>query len=216
MPIRIMIADDHAVFRNGLRALLEGEPDLEVVAESGSGAETLRVLSENEVEVLVLDLSMPGASGSALARAALQRRPRTAIVILTMHEDAYYVEELLKVGVQGYVLKRSTGKELLDAIRSAHAGRRYIDPVIAADVIAPHIGLPSARNAGPLGLLTPREREVCTLLAYGHTNAEVGQKLSISERTVESHRTRIMTKLNRKTRVDLVRFAIDSGLIRLP
>jgi len=121
---------------------------------------------------------------------------------------------LLRVGVRGYVLKKSTGSELVQAIRAVHRGNVYIDPTLAGLVVSPYVGRPASRARDPVTLLTPREKEVCTLLAYGHTNAEVAEKLRISDRTVETHRTNIMAKLELKSRADLVRYAIDNGLLK--
>jgi two-component system response regulator NreC len=216
MPIRILIADDHAVFRSGLRALLEKENDLEVVGETGDGFETVKAASANEVDVLLLDLSMPGLPGSKVAETVLQQKPRLAIVVLTMHEDEYYLQELFKIGARAFVLKRSSGRELIQAIRTVHRGERYVDPSLAGHVITSLLGgRPRDSRTGRLDLLTSREREVCRLLAYGHTNAGIAEQLSISERTVETHRSNIMAKLDLSTRADLVRFAIDNGLLKL-
>ncbi|NIA16301.1 MAG: response regulator [Nitrospiraceae bacterium] len=214
MPIKILIADDHAVFRGGLHALLDKEDDVEVVGETGSGLETLRSIENMDVDVLLLDISMPGLSGSKVAQEALKKYPSLAIVILTMHEDEYYLQELLRVGVRGYVLKKSTSTEVVQAIRAAYRGDSYIDPALAQLVISPYVGRPSPRQPDRIGVLTPREREVCRLLAYGHTNAEVAEQLFISDRTVETHRTNIMGKLELKGRSELVRFAIDNGLLK--
>jgi len=215
MAIRILIADDHAVFRSGLRALLEKEEDFEVVGETGSGLDTLAAIGKAEVDVLLLDISMPGLPGPRVAQEALKRRSRLAIVILTMHEDEYYLQELLRVGVHGYVLKKSTGTEVAQAVRAAYRGDSFIDPAMAKHVISPYAGRPLAQAPDRLGVLTPREREVCRLLAYGHTNAEVAEQLYISNRTVETHRTNIMSKLDLKNRAELVRFAIDNGLLKM-
>ncbi len=215
MPIRILIADDHAVFRSGLRALLEKEEDFEVAGETGTGLDTLEAMEKLKIDLLLLDISMPGLAGSRVAQEVLGKRPTLAIVVLTMHEDEFYLRELLRIGVRGYVLKKSTGTELVQAIRAVHRGDSYIDPALADLVISPYVGKPSQREPGRLGALTPREQEVCRLLAYGHTNAEVAQKLFISDRTVETHRTNIMAKLGLKSRAELVRFAIDNGLFRV-
>ncbi|MBP8128013.1 MAG: response regulator transcription factor [Candidatus Hydrogenedentes bacterium] len=214
MRIRLFIADDHAVFRSGLRALLEQEEEFLVVGETGSGVDTLKLLNEKDVDVLLLDISMPGLPGQRVAREALRAHPGLSIVVLTMHEDEYYLQELLRVGVRGYVLKKSTGSELVQAIRAVHRGNVYIDPTLAGLVVSPYVGRPASRARDPVTLLTPREKEVCTLLAYGHTNAEVAEKLRISDRTVETHRTNIMAKLELKSRADLVRYAIDNGLLK--
>jgi DNA-binding NarL/FixJ family response regulator len=215
MQIRLLIADDHAVFRSGLRALLEHESDFKIVAETGSGQETLKALQETETDVLLLDISMPELSGQQVAREALRQKKSLAIVVLTMHEDEYYLQEMLRLGVRGYVLKKSTDTELVQALRAAYLGKVYIDPTLADLVISPYIGRPSIRGKEPATLLTLREKEVCRLLAYGHTNAEVADILHISDRTVETHRMNLMAKLELKSRAELVRFAIDNGLLKL-
>ncbi len=214
MRIRVLIADDHAMFRSGLRALLEREDDVIVVGETGNGPETLEALEITSPDVLLLDINMPGLSGNRVAELALQKRPTLPIVVLTMHEDEYYLQELLKIGVRGYVLKKSTGTEALQAIRAAFRGDSYIDPALANLVILPYVGRASAKKQSRLDVLTQREQEVLELLVHGHTNAEVAEKLCISDRTVETHRTNITGKLGLKSRAELVRFAIDNGLLK--
>ncbi|MHC4340933.1 MAG: response regulator [Planctomycetota bacterium] len=216
MAIRVLIADDHTLLRSGLRALLEREADIEVVGEAGTGPDTLRAIAELDADVLVLDLGMPGLSGAKVAETTLRDRRGPAIVVLTMHQDEYYLQELLKIGVHAFVLKKSTGTDLLQAIRAAHRGEQYIDTSLAGHVISSYVGR-TAKNqeTGRLAVLSPREREVCELLAYGHTNAEIAQKLSISERTVETHRMNLMAKLDLHSRAQLVRFAIDHGLLKI-
>jgi two-component system response regulator NreC len=216
MSIRILIADDHAVFRSGLKALLEKEADIEVVGETGNGFETIRAAIEMEVDVLLLDISMPGLPGAKVAEAVLKDKPNMAIVILTMHEDEYYLQELFRLGVRAYVLKKSTGTDVVQAIRAARKGEQYVDPALAGLLISSYVGRqPKKQKTERLDLMTARELEVLTLLAYGHTNAEIADKLCISERTVESHRTNIMNKLEIKSRAELVRFAIDNGMLKL-
>ena len=216
MPIRILIADDHAMFRSGLRAQLEKEVDMEVVAETGDGFATIRAVDNQEVDVLLLDITMPGLPGPKVAETVLQKRPRLAIVVLTMHEDEYYLQELFKIGARAFVLKKSTGTDLLQAIRAAYRGEQYVDSALAGHVISSYVGrLPTKKTKGRVDLLTPREQEVCSLLAYGHTNVEIAQKLSISGRTVETHRTNLMNKLDLRSRAELVRFAIDNGLLKI-
>lgn len=214
MPIRVLLADDHAMFRSGLRVLLEREPDVVVVGETGTGPETLQELAGTTVDVLLLDINMPGLSGNRVAELALKDRPGLSIVILTMHEDEYYLQELLRIGVRGYVLKKSTGTEVLQAIRAVYRGDSYIDPALAKFVISPYVGRSSGKKKSRLDILTKREQEVLELLVYGHTNAEVAEKLFISDRTVETHRTNIIGKLGLKSRADLVRFALDNGLLK--
>jgi NarL family two-component system response regulator LiaR len=216
MPIRILIADDHAVFRNGLKVLLEKEPDLKVVGETGNGFDTVRAVNETDLDLLLLDVAMPGLPGSKVAEAVLKEKPHLAIVVLTMHEDEYYLQEFFRLGVRAYVLKKSTGTDVVQAIRAAIKGEQYIDPALAGLVISSYVGRPQKKQrTGRLDVMTPREIEVLTLLAYGHTNAEIAEKLCISERTVETHRTNIMAKLEFKSRAELVRFAIDNGMLKL-
>ena len=216
MPIRIFIADDHAVFRSGLRMLLEKEPDLQVVGETENGFETIRAVAETDLDVLLLDVAMPGLSGARVAEEVLKSKPNLAIVVLTMHEDEYYLQEFFRLGVRAYVLKKSTGTDVAQAIRAAQKGKQYIDPALTNLVISSYVGRPQTKpKTGKLDMLTPREMEVLTLLAYGHTNGEIADKLCISERTVETHRTNIMTKMEFKSRAELVRFAIDNGMLKL-
>ncbi len=216
MSIRILIADDHALFRSGLKALLEKETDMEVVAEAGDGLATIRAVDNNKIDVLLLDITMPKLTGPKVAEAVLKKKPQLGIVVLTMHEDEYYMQELLKIGAQAFVLKKSLDTDLLKAIRAVYQGEQYVDPALAGRMISSYVGRPSTKDTGSrLAVLTPREKEICELLAYGHTNAEIAEKLFISARTVETHRTNIMSKLDLKSRADLVRFAIDNGLLKL-
>jgi DNA-binding NarL/FixJ family response regulator len=196
--------------------MLEKESDLEIVAEAGDGLAAIEAVDHFDFDVMLLDLSMPKLPGARVAEIALKKKPHLAIVVLTMHEDEYYLRELFKIGVRAFVLKKSTGIELLQAIRVAYRGEQFVDPALAGHLISSYVGRgdPSKKVEGRLDLLTPREQEVCTLLAYGHTNAEIADKLFISERTVETHRTNLLAKLDLKSRADLVRFAIDHGLLK--
>jgi DNA-binding NarL/FixJ family response regulator len=196
--------------------LLEKELDFEVVGETGNGFDTIRAVAGTDLDVLLLDVAMPGLSGARVAEELLKCKPNLAIVVLTMHEDEYYLQEFFRLGVRAYVLKKSTGTDVAQAIRAAQKGRQYIDPAIANVVISSYVGRqPAKPKTGRLDILTPRELEVLTLLAYGHTNAEIAERLHISERTVETHRTNIMSKMEFKSRADLVRFAIDNGVLKL-
>lgn len=212
MSIRVAITDDHALFRSGLRALLEKEPDLEIVGEAGTGAVTLEILAREKPDVLLLDISMPGMCGSQVAELALKQLPGLAIVVLTMHEDEHYVQQMFRIGVRAFLLKKSTSTDLVHAIRVVSRGQQFVDPAMTECVTAGFAGRAARRPTAP-DTLTAREREICTLLALGHTNTEISQKLFISERTVETHRSNIMTKLSLRTRAALVRFAIDHGLM---
>ncbi len=215
MSIRIVIADDHLVFRSGLRALLQREDDIEVVGDAGSPDEVVSQLERTRADVFVLDLSMPGGlSGPQLAESVLKRYPRMRIVVLTMHEDPYYLREMFRVGVHGYVVKKSGADDVVRAVRAASRGEFHVDASLGGMAVSSLVAPGARLREGRAAQLTPRERDVCRLLALGYTNAEAGEKLFISERTVESHRTNIMTKLELKNRAELVRFALDNDLVR--
>ncbi|MGW8179066.1 MAG: LuxR C-terminal-related transcriptional regulator, partial [bacterium] len=178
--------------------------------------EAIRAVSEHKPDILILDLGLPGLSGTKVAESVRETHPHLAIVVLTMHDDDYYLRELLKIGVRAFVLKKSTGTELLRAIRMVYRGGEYVDPMLAGRVLSSFMGqAPAKDSTGRLGVLTPREIEVCRLLAYGNTNLEVAAQLFISERTVETHRANCMAKLDLKSRAELVRFAIENGLLKL-
>lgn len=213
MPIRALIADDHAMFRSGLRALLEKAPDIEVVAESGTGFDTIRAAAAHQIDVLVLDLCMPGLHGTRVAETVVKEQRHVSIVILTMHEDSYYLRELFRIGVRGFVLKKSPAASLLQAIRAAYRGECYVDPALTGRMVSDYVGQPSGGVKGCLDALTAREKEVCTLLGYGYTNGEIAERLCISQRTAETHRANIVAKLDLRTRAEMVRFALEHGLI---
>ena len=216
MALKILIADDHAVFRSGLRALLEKEPNMQIIGETGNGFDTIRAVENMDVDVLILDITMPGLPGPKVAEAVLKIKPELTIVVLTMHEDEYYLQELFRLGAKAFVLKKSTGTDVVQAILAAHKGDNYVDPALTNAVISSFVGRqPKKPKSNRLDLTTPREQEVLVLLAFGHTNAEIADKLCISERTVETHRNNIMSKLELKSRAELVRFAIDNGLFNL-
>jgi len=196
--------------------LLEKEPDLQVVGETGNGFDTIRTVTETDLDVLLLDVAMPGLPGARVAEEVLKCKPDLAIVVLTMHEDEYYLQEFFRLGVRAYVLKKSTGTDVAQAIRAAQKGKQYIDPALTNLVISSYVGRPTTKpKTRRVEIMTPRELEVLTLLAYGHTNAEIAERLSISERTVETHRNKIMVKMEFRSRAELVRFAIDNGLLKL-
>lgn len=206
--ITIVLADDHAVVRSGLRLLLERE-GLEVLAEAGDADAALRSVLGHKPSVLVLDLNMPGAPTSleAIPRVA-DISPGTRVVILTMQEDPVFAREALRAGAAGYVLKEAADTELVEAVRRAAAGETYLNPRLGAALAAAPAG-----PEGPPDDLTPRELEVLRLVALGHTNPEIAGQLYLSVRTVESHRARIGQKLRLSTRAELVRYALDHGLL---
>jgi two-component system response regulator NreC len=204
-PIRLVIADDHAVVRSGLRLLLEAEEGFSVVAEAGEIDATRRMVRAHRPDVLVLDLNMPGA---ASLPAIPELAQETAIVVLTMQNDPAFAREALQSGALGYVLKEAADAELVSAVRAAAAGGTYLNPELGARMAA----APPAPE-GPPDDLTERELEILRLIALGHTNAEIGGRLYLSVRTIESHRAHIQQKTRRSTRAELVRYALDHGLL---
>jgi two-component system response regulator NreC len=213
MTIKIHLADDHAVFRSGLKALVEKEEDLVVVGETGNSFDTLKWFTEHEADVLVLDINMPGPPTSEVAKELSANHPQTAVLILTIHSEEYYLREFLKLGAKGFMVKTSTGTELIQAVRTVNKGKTYIDPLMSKYLVSNYVGRP-LKSGGRLDILTKREQEVCTYLARGHTNTEVAEALSISKRTVETHRATIMMKLELKSRAELDRFALENGLMK--
>lgn len=208
-PIRIVLADDHRVVRTGLGLLLEAEEAIDVVAEAGDIDSALRAVLGHKPDVLVLDLNMPGTQTSLEALSLIRERSaQTATVVLTMQEDPEYARSALRAGALGYVLKEAADTELVEAVRRAAEGRTYLNPSLGARLAA----LPE-QPAGPPDDLSGRELEVLRLIALGHTNAEIGEQLFLSVRTVETHRAHVQQKLGRTTRAELVRYALDHGLL---
>lgn len=213
--IRVVIADDHAIMREGLRALVQAQPGIDVVGEASNAEEAWRHACELAPDVLLLDLSMPGISGAEAAEHICAECPGVRIIALTMHEERGYVTRLLRAGAAGYVLKRTASAELVRAIRAVAAGGTYVDPSLAGALLGGHLqraqwGGDARRPAGS-GDLTTREGEVLRLVARGHSNKEIATVLQISVKTVETHKTNGMTKLGLRSRAALVRFAVDEG-----
>jgi len=206
--IKIVIADDHAVVRRGLRLVLDAEPDFEVVAEAGDAADARRYTRAHRPGVLVLDLNMPGEPTLPMIPRLRQEVPGTAIVVLTMQSDPAFAREALQSGAQGYVLKEAADDELVQAVRAAAGGGTYLNPRLGARIAA---SPPSP--SGPPDDLTEREVEVLRLIALGHTNSEIAAQLYLSVRTVESHRAHIQQKTRRSSRADLVRYALEHDLV---
>jgi two-component system, NarL family, response regulator NreC len=209
VSIRLVLADDHAVVRTGLRLLLDGEEGMEVVAEAGDAESALRAVLGHKPDVLVLDLNMPGELTSLQALPGVtERSPGTRTVVLTMQEDPEFARQALRAGAAAYVLKEAADAELVEAVRRAAAGETYLNPSLGAKLAA----APPPATGNPDDL-SPREVEVLRLIALGHTNAEIGEQLFLSIRTVETHRAHVQQKLRRTTRAELVRYAIDHGLL---
>lgn len=215
MSIRVLIAQEQGVVRSALRALLEAREDLEVAGEIAHPDGFVPALRETEADALILDCGMHRRLDGAVLQDALAMRPALAVVVLGMCEEESCVERFLVGGVRGYVLKTSPESELLRAIYTACRGEFYLDSSLSGGKTRSRCCGSSRSHKTLPGVLTRREQEVCRLLAYGYTNAEVAEKLEVSERTVEAHRARIMSKLKLRNRADLVRFALYSGLLRV-
>ena len=208
--IRIVVVDDHAVVRTGLRLLLGAESDFEVVGEAGDARGAVFEARAQKPDVILLDVVMPGESGIEALPKLLHEAPDAKILVLSMQDDPNYVREAFAVGASGYVLKEAVDTEVVEAIRQVAGGGRYVHPVLGARMVAADAAERAAADADPL---SDREREVLRLLALGHTNQEIAKQLYISVRTAETHRAHIMQKLQLETRAELVRYAIEHGQI---
>lgn len=211
---RILIADDHAIVREGVRMILAAEHDFDVVGEASSGEQALELIETLRPHVVVMDISMPGIGGIEATEKIKQRHPGVNVLALTMHEDENYVFRLLRAGASGYVLKRAAATDLVAAVRAASRGEAFLYPSVARDVIADYLrrveaGEEKERYDG----LTSREREILTLIAQGLSNQEIAKNLYISIKTVQTHRAHILEKLGLHDRTELVRYAIRKGLI---
>ncbi len=213
MSVKILLADDHPIVRQGLRALLEAERGFRIVGEAGDGLEVADLVERLKPDVLVLDLMMPGLNGLEVTRQVTQRSPRTHIVILSMQDNEAYVLEALRNGADGYVLKQSTSDELVRAVREVIAGRRYLSPPLSEHAIKAYMQKADSATLDRYETLTTREREVLHLVAGGCTNAEIAERLFISPRTVEVHRANMMHKLGLRTQTDLIRYALRRGIL---
>lgn len=214
MPIRILLADDHAVVRDGLRALIEKHPDMVVVAEAGDGRECVRLAEEFTPDIVMMDIAMPIMNGMEATRRVLAANPRCGVVILSMHQDESYVLGSLKAGAKGYLLKDSLRTEVVDAIRAVSQGRSFLTRKIARVLQEDYVSRMQMRGVeDSYDLLTDREREVLQLVAEGRTNKEVANQLNISLTTVETHRTHILQKLGLHSVPDLILYAVRKGII---
>jgi two-component system response regulator NreC len=210
--IRILLADDHTVLRSGLRALLSAQADLEVAGEAADGAEALRLAQTIKPDVVVMDIGMPGVSGIDATARIRRELPSTKVLILSMHDDQGYLRQALRAGASGYVLKKAADTELLAAIRAAARGEVFLDPSLAKEFVE-DVVLPKAQESD-IPMLSDREREVLHLLARGHTNQQVADRLCIGVKSVETYKARLMDKLGLKGRAELVRYALTHGLLK--
>jgi two-component system response regulator NreC len=213
--IRVLLADDHAILRSGIRALLEDEPDLEVVGEAEDGHEVIRMAAELEPDIVLIDIAMPRLNGLEATRRIMQANPQAKILILSMHENEEYVRQVFASGAMGYILKDAAVRELLGAIRAIYRGEVVLSPAITRLVVEDYLRWGDLQMNHLDSGLSPREREVLQLIAEGYTNSEIAGILSISIKTVQSHRTNLMRKLDLHDRGDLIKYAIQKKIIEL-
>ena len=211
--ITIVLADDHRIVRQGLHALLKAETDFDVIGEAGDGLKALELVRKLNPDVVVLDLMMPGLNGLEVARQLSKQTPKTKIIILSMYDDEGFVLEALSNGVSAYVLKDAGSTDLIQAVREVRAGHRYLSPPLSDRAIEVYEQMTKAGTMDKYDTLTTREREVLHLSAEGHTNNEIAARLGISVRTAETHRSRLMHKLDIHTQADLTRYALRRGII---
>ena len=213
--ITIVLGEDHQIVRQGLRALLEEEEGIQVIGEAGDGLDVLNLVEQLEPDILVVDLMMPGLHGLEITRQVRKRSRRTLVVVLSMHADESYVIAALKNGASGYVLKDSSASDLVTALHEVSAGRRFLSSPLSDRAIEVYMKTSDDGDEDIYESLTNREREILQLAAEGHNNRTIGERLSISPRTVETHRANLMRKLGLKTQTDLIRFALRRGILPL-
>lgn len=214
-PTTILVADDHAIVRKGLRALIETQEDLRIVGEASDGLEAVALTEQVQPHILLLDLMMPGLSGLEVLRRIRSKVPQAKVVVFSMHNVESYVLEALQSGASGFVLKDALDDEIIKAVREAMGGRRYLSPPLSERAIDAYLGKLQDSNATPFRRLTPREREVLRLAAQGLSSQEVGERLFISARTAETHRSNLMKKLGLHSQTDVLRFSKEHGLLPL-
>lgn len=212
---RILIADDHAIVREGIRMILQSQADFEVVGEAQDGEEAVRLTQTLKPDVVVMDISMPKVTGIEATQKIKRARPETHVLILTMHEEESYVFQLLRLGAAGYVLKRAAATDLVDAIRAAACGKAFLYPTVARGVVRDYLDrIQTGEGKERYDGLTEREREILVLIADGLTNSQIADRLFISVKTVQTHRAHLMEKLDLHDRSLLVRYAVRKGLIQ--
>lgn len=213
LKIRVLLADDHQVVRSGLRMVLDAEPDIEVVAEAGDGADALELALAADVDLTILDVSMPRMTGLQAAAELHRQRPELRILMLSMHDNEQYFFEALKAGASGYVLKSAANRDLVAACRASMRGEPFLYPPAVAALVRDYLDGARRGETPPEDPLTAREMEVVKLIAEAHTSEEIAERLVLSKKTVERHRANILSKLGMRNRVDLTRYAIRRGLV---
>lgn len=212
--LRIFLADDHMVVREGLKSLVNAQPDMHVVGEAADGDAAWRAASELCPDVVVMDVSMPDMSGAEATERLRRECPQVRVLALTVYEDRGYVRQMLDAGASGYVLKRAVTDELVRAIRTVAAGGSYVDPTLAGGLVNSYFNQETSEGRAPAGELSEREAQVLRLIAWGYSNKEIGWKLNISVKTVDTYKLRLMEKLSLRSRTDIVRYALKQGLLQ--
>lgn len=210
----IVLADDHQILREGLRKLLEEHPSFHVIGETGDGLAAIELVEKLKPDVLVVDIVLPGLNGLEVVRTVRQRSEHTRVIMLSMHANEAYVLEALRNGASGYMLKESSGTELIRAVQAVVEGTRYLSPSLAERALDAYIERVGQAISDPYDMLTERERQVLHLAAEGQSNAAIGERLSIGVRTVETHRSNLLRKLSLKNQHDLVRYAMQRGILK--
>jgi len=212
--IRMLVCDDHDIFRQGIKQVLAANPQLEVVGEAGDGLEAIAMVKKLEPEVVIMDITMPELSGIEATREIVAVRPETRVVILSVHSRKTFISEALKAGARGYVLKDSAGEKLLEAVAAVIKGECYLDSPVAGHIVEEFLAVPEApAEVEQAERLSDRERQVLRLIVEGNTNKQIAEKLFLSPKTVDNHRSRIMSKLGRHDLIGLVKYAIATGLV---
>jgi len=215
MSVRVLLADDHGIIRQGLHSLLEKEPDVEIVSEAKDGREALGLVREMAPDVVVMDITMPNLNGVDATRRIISEFPKVKVIALSIHSNRRFVSEMLKAGASGYVLKECLFDELACAIRAVAGGGSYLSPRITGIVLDDYVGHLSAESGSPLSVLTEREREVLQLLAEGKNTKQIALELHVSTKTIEANRRQLMEKLNVRSVAELTKYAIREGLTSL-
>ncbi|HKW21063.1 MAG TPA: response regulator transcription factor [Ktedonobacterales bacterium] len=213
-PIRVLLADDHTILRAGLKMMLSVQPDIEIVGEASDGRQAIAEAQRVQPDVILMDITMPELNGIEATRQVKKLLPETRVLVLTMHENEEYLFQVLRAGASGYILKEAADTELISAIRSVYAGRFYLSPPAQAMMVGDYMQrVRTGEEHDSYSGLTEREREILKLVAEGYTNNQIGERLVISPKTVDTHRTHVMDKLNLHSRAELVKYAMRRGLL---
>lgn len=212
--LRIFLADDHTVMREGLKSLVNAQADMEVIGEADNGRTALQKARELQPDVVIMDVSMPELSGIKVTEQLKRSCQKVKVLVLTAHDESGYLRQLLQVGASGYVLKKAAAEELINAIRAVASGGVYLDPTLAGKVVTGYVGSRRLKGTAQGNHLSEREAEVLRLVAWGYTNKEIGSYLTISVKTVETHKANILEKLDLRSRVEMVRYALRQGWLR--